>query len=141
MKIAFITDDGETISRHFGRAKHYVIVTIENGTVTAREQVDKPSHQGHHGNHHHHDHDEPNVQLHDHEHEHDHEARHGQGAASMMAAIAGCDAVITRGMGRGAHNRIKQNGATPIITDIPRIDDAVQAYIDGTLVDHPEKLH
>jgi hypothetical protein len=27
------------------------------------------------------------------------------------------------------------------VTDIPNIDQAVQAYLDGRLVDHKEQLH
>jgi predicted Fe-Mo cluster-binding NifX family protein len=34
MKIAAITDDGRTISQHFGRASHYMVVTIEDGKIT-----------------------------------------------------------------------------------------------------------
>jgi hypothetical protein len=29
----------------------------------------------------------------------------------------------------------------PIITDIKNIDDAVQAVINGSIIDHTEKLH
>ena len=35
MKIAAITDDGQTISMHFGRAQYYLICTVENGEITA----------------------------------------------------------------------------------------------------------
>ena len=45
MKIAVITDNGKTISRHFGRAPHYVVVTVENGKVIAREMREKVGHQ------------------------------------------------------------------------------------------------
>ena len=45
MKIAVVTDDGETISQHFGRAQHYVVLTIENGQVTGREMRDKFGHR------------------------------------------------------------------------------------------------
>jgi predicted Fe-Mo cluster-binding NifX family protein len=33
MKIAAITDDGKTISQHFGRAPYYLVVTVENGQI------------------------------------------------------------------------------------------------------------
>jgi hypothetical protein len=36
---------------------------------------------------------------------------------------------------------MRQAGIQPIVTDISIIDEAVQAYINGTLVDHTEKLH
>jgi len=39
MKIAFVSDDGITISRHFGRATYYVVVEIENGTISHKEII------------------------------------------------------------------------------------------------------
>ena len=44
MKIAVITDDGKTISQHFGRALHYQVLTIEEGKVVDREMRDKLGH-------------------------------------------------------------------------------------------------
>ena len=44
MKIAAVSDDGVTISQHFGRAPFYVVLTIEGGRVIAREKRDKLGH-------------------------------------------------------------------------------------------------
>lgn len=57
MKIAFITDDGRTISLHFGRAAHYLVVKVENGEEISREMRDKLGHQNFSqaGEHHEHD--------------------------------------------------------------------------------------
>ena len=41
MKIAAITDDGKTISLHFGRAQQYLVATVENGQIVNRELRDK----------------------------------------------------------------------------------------------------
>ena len=41
MKIALITDDGKTISQHFGRAPYYLVVTIDEGKVIDRETREK----------------------------------------------------------------------------------------------------
>jgi predicted Fe-Mo cluster-binding NifX family protein len=46
VKIAIATDDGRTVSMHFGRAAHYAVLTVENGVVTARELRDKFSPHG-----------------------------------------------------------------------------------------------
>jgi predicted Fe-Mo cluster-binding NifX family protein len=35
MKIAAISEDGATVSQHFGRAPLYVVVTVENGKRTS----------------------------------------------------------------------------------------------------------
>lgn len=37
MKIAIVTEDGRTISQHFGRAPYYAVLTVEDGIVTGRE--------------------------------------------------------------------------------------------------------
>ena len=125
MKIAFVSDDHQTISAHFGRAQFYEIFTIEAGSVTHRESLARSfpqlstleagSEPG--GGHHRHDHN------------------------AMIAPLAGCQALITRGMGTGAYLSLPQQGITPIITDIGEIQSALDAYITGTLVDHPERLH
>ena len=44
MKIAAITDDGKTISQHFGRAPYYVVVTVEEGKIANFELRDKLGH-------------------------------------------------------------------------------------------------
>jgi predicted Fe-Mo cluster-binding NifX family protein len=139
MKIAAITDDGKTISRHFGRARHYQVHHIENGTVVGRELRDKA---GHHDFAHEHEHD------HDHRHEGRHDPRgHGFGAGAtsrhtrMIEAITDCDALLVRGMGQGAYAALEAAGIKPIVTDIETIEEAVRAYLDGKIVDHTEWLH
>ena len=44
MKIAIVTEDGETISQHFGRAPYYMVYTVENGQITSREKRNKAGH-------------------------------------------------------------------------------------------------
>ena len=44
MKIAAITDDGKTISQHFGRAPYYMVISIEEGSVVGMELRDKMGH-------------------------------------------------------------------------------------------------
>jgi predicted Fe-Mo cluster-binding NifX family protein len=44
MKIAAVTEDGITISQHFGRAPYYVVVTIADGRVVSKEVRDKVGH-------------------------------------------------------------------------------------------------
>ncbi len=132
MKIAAVSDDGVTISPHFGRAPFYVVITVEEGRVTGREVREKMGHAHFAGEHHGHSADprghgfDPAAQR-----------RH----ARMIGAIADCDVLLARGMGAGAYESLQRAGIRPIITDIARIDDAVQAYLEGRLEDHPEWLH
>ncbi|MBC7259199.1 MAG: dinitrogenase iron-molybdenum cofactor biosynthesis protein [Chloroflexi bacterium] len=131
MKIACITDDGITISQHFGRAPYYAVLTVENGQIVARELRDKMGH---------------NQFIHQ-EHAEVPGQRHGTDPAShdkhirMANAIADCEALLCRGMGWGAYDSMRRMGIKPVVTDIARIDDAVLAYANGTIVDHTELLH
>lgn len=122
-RIAFVTDDGATISAHFGRATHYEICTIEGNTVTQRERVPKVGHHssGAHGTggHEHHGHD------------------HGD----MISPIRECTILVARGMGMGAHTALQALGITPILTDEPTIDAALQKFIAGNLSNNARRLH
>jgi predicted Fe-Mo cluster-binding NifX family protein len=135
MKIAAVSDDGVTISQHFGRAPFYVVVTVEEGKVVAREKRDKMGHTQFAGESHS-------------EEAHGADPRgHGFDAASqdrhagMAVAINDCAVLLARGMGAGAYESMKQAGIRPIVTDIANIDAAVAAYLAGQITDHTERLH
>lgn len=132
MKIAAITEDGRTISQHFGRAPYYMVVTVEDGNITNHDLRDKMGHvhfktesQGH---------EEPGE-------------LHGYGPnadnrhARMAESIIDCEAILCRGMGMGAYENMKKRNMRPIVTTIADIDEAVLAYTRGEIVDHIEKLH
>ena len=132
MKIAAVSEDGITISQHFGRAPFYIVVTVENKTAVSREKRDKMGHAHFAG--------EPHAEGEDprgHGFDPAAQSRH----ASMAAAIADCQVLLARGMGAGAYESMRQANIQPIVTEIAAIDEAVQAYLNGTLVDHTEKLH
>ena len=130
-KIACITDDGKTISQHFGRALYYLVFTVENGAIVAREMRDKLGHQQFAAN---------EVQSAP-------GALHGVDPASqdkhvsMAQAIADCEALLCRGMGYGAYQSMEQVGIKPVVTDIADVESAALAYVQGELVDHTELLH
>ena len=132
MKIAVITDDGKTISLHFGRAPYYLVATVEGGQVVNRELRNKPGHA--------------QFQAEGHEHEND-GATHGFGPSAdsrhgrMAKVISDCEALLCGGMGRGAYESLKGRGVHPVITDILDIDEALTSYINGQIIDHTEKLH
>ena len=132
MKIALITDDGQTISQHFGRAPYYLVVTIEDGQELQREMRDKLGH----------------THFVNQEHgEHNHNERHGFDAGShnkhtsMAQAIADCEAIICGGMGAGAYESMRQLNIRPVVTNLREIGAAIQAYINGSLQDRTELLH
>jgi len=130
MKIAAVTEDGVTISQHFGRAPYYVVLTVEDGQVVGREQREKMAHgRGADG------------------HVHVEGQAHGFDSASqdthgrMAAPIADCQVLLARGMGMGAYQSLVRAGIEPVITDLPTIDEAAAAYLAGTLTNHIERLH
>jgi len=131
MKIAIVTDDGKTVSKHFGRAKNFLVVTIDDGIVIDRSMREKLHHE--HFAHEGHDH-----------HEHGAEGASGEGHqkhVSMVEAISDCEVLISGGMGRGAYLSLEQLKIRPIITDLDDINQVITQFIGGKLVDHPEFLH
>lgn len=128
MKIAIVTNDGETISQHFGRSRYYKIYSIENNKVVGHElrergvghfarQQPQPFHEPHQ----------------------DQTGRHGYGAeaasrhAAMAAEISDCNVLIAGGMGMGAYESFQSAGLEVIMTDKVNTDEAVNAYLAGNL--------
>lgn len=132
MKIAAITDDGNTLSQHFGRAGYFLVVTVEEGKIVGQELRDKaghhtfapnegagPSHAGPHGF-------DPASR-----------GRHAQ----MLAAIADCQVLLAGGMGQGMYAALEQAGIRPILTAEARIEEAIRLFLDGSLNERPDLAH
>jgi predicted Fe-Mo cluster-binding NifX family protein len=134
MKIAAVSEDGTTISAHFGRAPYYVVMTVEDGRIVARETRDKMGHAQFAG--------EPGEAARETDprgHGFDPAAQDRH--ARMAAAIADCQVMLARGMGAGVYQSMQAAGIRPIVTDVADIEAAVAAYLAGDLHDHVEKLH
>jgi predicted Fe-Mo cluster-binding NifX family protein len=131
MKIAVISENGTTVSQHFGQAPYYVVITAEDGKIVDKEKREKPGHRNfaHHQGH-------PA-----------HEEGHGYGAeaqskhASMAEPIADCQVLIAGGMGWGAYENLTSRGIETIVTDIKNIDEAVKLYLEGKLLNLQQRLH
>ncbi len=131
MKIAVISDDEATISRHFGRAPYYIVLTIEEGQIVARETRAKAGHHTFGGC------DCHTAPGKPHGHGQQSEAKH-----QMMAdTIDDCEAVIVGGMGWGAFDSLKARGIEPVITDERDAARAALAYWHGTLPNLTGRLH
>jgi predicted Fe-Mo cluster-binding NifX family protein len=122
MKIAVVTDDGNKICQHFGRASHFLVAEIEEGQVVNKELREKLGHNQF-------------VQENEHENDHDHNQGSGMNAAShnkhqrMADAIKDCEVVICGGMGMGAYHSMQSLGIKPYVTEISDIEEALQSYI------------
>jgi len=131
MKIAAVSDDGVTISQHFGRAPLYVVITVEEDKLASKEMRDK---SGHHTFAAHH----PDISPGE---------RHGYDAgsqvrhANMAETISDCQVLLVGGMGWGAYESLKRYNIEPVVTDVKNIDEAVQQYLDGKLKNLMERLH
>jgi predicted Fe-Mo cluster-binding NifX family protein len=131
MKIAVVSDDGQMVSQHFGRAPYYVVLTLEDGRVVHRESRDKLGHMDFGGQH--------NQEHHEHHHGSGEEADHRHNM--MIAPICDCEVLVASGMGAGAYEAVRSQGVRPVVTDIKLIDDVAKAFVDGQLVDHRERIH
>ena len=131
MKIAAITEDGITISQHFGRAPLYLVVTVEDGKILNKETRSKT---GHHTFAAHHAELAPGEK---HGYDTGAQTRH----ASMMENIADCQVLIAGGMGWGAYESLKNLNIQAIVTDVGTIDEALRLYLEDKLPNLMERLH
>lgn len=132
MKIAAVSDDGTTISQHFGRASLYAVVEVEDGQVVGTESRSKLGHrdfadEGHESH-------EPGQRR-----------GFGQGArarhTSMMEVISDCRALLTGGMGWGAFEALGEMGIDAVVTDVADVQEAARLYAAGDLPNLRERLH
>lgn len=120
-KIAFPTDDGETISKHLGQARYFQVVTLEDGKVQSSERREKVSHSHQ-----------------DHQHEHETGIHPGQ---QMIETIRDCQVLVAGGMGQPMYNRSTASGMEVFLTGENRIADAVEAYQQGKLTSDMRRIH
>jgi predicted Fe-Mo cluster-binding NifX family protein len=123
MKIAFVTNNFETISRHYGKARYFEVLTIEGGEITACEKrlrpgaltaaaVGRPLSEEATG--------------------------HGRRAARV---VADCEVLVAGGMGHGASENLRHAGVEPILTDERSIEEATRRYLEGDLPSLEDLLH
>lgn len=119
MKIAAVTENGNTISNHFGRAPYFKVISLQGNEIVAEETRSKPYH----------------GQTEGHEHSHDH-ALH----ADMFAPIADCEVLLCGGMGEPAYQKAISAGLEVFLTG-GEIDAAVAAYLSNDLASDIRRIH
>jgi len=132
MKIAAITEDGTSISQHFGRAPLYLVVTVEDGKIVSKETRNKTGHHSFAA--HQHPETAPGER---HGYDTGAQSRH----VSMAEAIADCQVLISGGMGWGAYDSMRSRNIETLVTDVGSIDEAVKLYLAGKLPNLMERLH
>ncbi len=120
MKIAFPTEDGETISAHLGRAPYYVVAEYEDQGAPKLEQRNKAYHDG----------------------EGQHEGQsHLSHAQAMFQPISDCQVLIAGGMGQPAFEQASQQGLQVIMTGEKNIKTALDDFRAGKLENDQGRIH
>ncbi len=117
IKIAAVSNDGVMIAGHFGMAENYQVVTVEAGKIISQESRPKPHHTLH-----------PDLeasQAHDHQ--------------DMFSPIRDCRILLCGGMRTRAYDHATAAGLQVIMT-VGRIEDAVKAYLNGTLISDTRRI-
>ena len=128
MKIALVTEDGVSISKHFGRSRYYMVVKVEDHEIKEKKLLVKEGCN----------HSENHSERHE---EEDHGIDQDSKHQCLVNPISDCEAVICGGMGLGAYQSLMVQGINVLITKIELIEDAIRAYIEGNIDNHLELLH
>ena len=119
MRIAVPTNDGKSISEHFGRSASFLVFEVENDQVKSRET-------------------RTNEMQHSHEQETCHHAAGGGGPhshASLVSTLAGCEVVLCAGMGQRAAAALRSSGIAPVLVAASAsAEETVAAYLAGKLI-------
>lgn len=121
MKIAVASNDGNTISSHFGRARGFVIAEVEDGKLKDKRYVPN-TFTGH------------AMGLH-------HGEAHHHGHAGVLSALADCQVIISHGMGKRLYDDLTRAGKEVYVTDETQVDKAIELYLSGKLRNISELLH
>lgn len=117
MRIAVASEDGVSISHHFGRSRAFLVYEVEQQQVVGRSLRDNTFTAHARGEC---KESEP------------HEEHHGHGP--IVTALRDCDAVLCYGMGWRAAEDLKQNGIQAFVLQGEMSpDDAVAAFLAGKL--------
>ena len=118
MKVAVPTNDGTSISDHFGRSSAFLVFDIEDGKVSGRSL--RPNNGCH-----------PNQGDACHNDSH---ATQPHSHAAIVAAIADCQLVLCGGMGQRASDALTAHGISPVfVRGTGPAEGIVEAYLAGTL--------
>lgn len=119
MKVAVASEDGTSVSRHFGRSACFIVYEIEGSRITGKE-VRQNTYTSHaQGN----CHGEESA----HEHHHSH--------SPIVSALHDCEAVLCYGMGWRAAEDLTANNIKPVVMAQEHTpDEAVALLVAGELL-------
>ena len=120
MKIAVATNDNIKVAGHIGRCKAFLVFEAEDKKII--NKVIRINSFTNHGR-----------DDHDH-HEQHHGEGHGHGHQNLIEGLKDCEALIFNHGGWRLVEDLKANNIKPVLTDEVMAEDAVQKYLDGTLI-------
>ena len=127
MKIAVPTNDGVTMSHHFGRSASFLVFDVQGNSIKRCETRANDGRCSHgaeqsHG-------DECQNGTHNHADTHSH--------AGFVSTMADCQLVICSGIGDGARQAFEAGGIKVMLIgpDAGPAEKTVAAYLAGTLVE------
>jgi predicted Fe-Mo cluster-binding NifX family protein len=123
-KLAFPTDDGETISRHLGESQFYLVAVLDDAGNITFEKREKPRRD--------HNREEPAQE---------HECGHAQRGPALFTPILDCQVLISGGLGQPAYDYAVTQGLEVILPAQKNIADALEAYRTGTLISDMRRVH
>lgn len=123
-KIAFPTDDGETISRHLGESQFYLVALLDDAGNITFERREKPR----------------RTHLREGS-EHEQEGDHTQRGPALFTPILDCQVLISGGLGQPAYDHALAQGLEVILPAQKNITDALDAYRAGALVSDMRRVH
>jgi len=118
--IAIPSEDGQTVSEHFGEADRFVVVFVEDGRVLGWEERSKPVHR--------------------HEPGEEHTHRPGEHLPKMIEPVRECRVFILGGIGRPGYEQLLAQGYEVFLAAGP-IDQLVDAYLKGQLTSDLSRVH
>jgi predicted Fe-Mo cluster-binding NifX family protein len=121
-KIAFPTEDGETISRHMGEARFFMVAILDDAGTVSFEKRDKPFRDS-------------GVKP------GQHEPMHNGLGRTMFLPISDCQVLISGGMGDLAYKHAREQGLEIILPAEKNIQIALDAYRRGNLNSDPRRIH
>jgi len=140
LKIAIPTNNKKDLSKHFGRSKFFAVYNVVENKVSEINYIALPEHDEHHHNHDHSSHSQPmGLGMIE-------KGNKGAGGgrdfhSDLLELIKDCQVIISGGMGMGMQETLKRGKFTTYLTKIKSIEEAVNSYIDGTLVNDKELIH
>ncbi len=119
LKIAFPTDDAETVSPHLGQALFYLVATVEDDQTPKYERREKPHHVA----------GEPD------------QPPGPEFFRSMIGPIVDCQVLVSGGIGRPVFDAAVAAGLQVVLAHESSIATALSLYQAGKLVSDPALIH